>query len=354
MGRFGACVSVGIAAGVTLNGTVAVIAIVGLFVVWLLSAIHQRREYREPCLSLDPAVARPRQGPVRSLVVWAEVVALQVTGVFLIVVGWSVVVVMVAVAGLAPLIVLDSPRTEILVGIPAVVTLVTVYLTGFSALARTGRRLRVLAAAMANRARGRPFVLYLRSFADDRCMVASGGTDWWRLAEFFSFRARIAMDEVIARQLGRTWPVLSIAEPAAPRFYIPLGATRRRVSDDQWREFVLARMDEAALIVISIGSSDALLWEVGMATRNGHLGRLIMVMPPAGEEDARRRWDASTSAIVEVGGPVVSTAADPSSMILARISDTGRTQVLVVDRVDESAYAGAFGRLLGGASALNG
>ena len=41
-------------------------------------------------------------------------------------------------------------------------------------------------------------------------------------------------------------------------------------------------------------------------------------------------------------------------MILARISDTGRTQVLVVDRVDESAYAGAFGRLLGGDTALNG
>jgi hypothetical protein len=111
------------------------------------------------------------------------------------------------------------------------------------------------------------------------------------------------------------------------------------------------RMDEAALIVISIGTSEALLWELGMATKNGHLARLIMVMPPAVDEEAQLRWKASADAIADAGGPLLGTVDDPSSVVLARISETGVRQVLVVDQLvvdqlDESAYSAAFSRLL--------
>ena len=308
-----------------------------------------------------PCAAAPSEGPrsgescrsrrlhrraTRSLVLWAEVAVLQVAGVFLIVLGWSILVTLVSFSAFLPIAAVHLPVNEILLAFPAIVALAIVYLTACSLVARTGRRLRITAAALANQARARPFVLYLRSWVDDRGMVASGGTEWWRLAEFFPFRARIAMDEVVARELGKSSSVISLAEPAAPRFYVPLGAAQRHVSGDQWRQYVLDRMDEAALIVISIGTSDALLWELGMATKRGHLARLVMVMPPAADEDARLRWKASANAIAEAGGPLLGTVADPSSVVLARVSETGIRQVLVVDQLDESAYSVAFTRLL--------
>jgi hypothetical protein len=348
--RFGACVFVGIAAGVLPTGAalvaIFVVALLILPVVWSLSAHHARRHHRKVRVLANPAIAPTPPSATRSLVLWAEVAVLQVAGVVLIVLGWVSLVTLVSFSAFLPIAAVHLPLNEILLAFPAIVALVIVYLTACSLVARTGRRLRITAAALANQARARPFVLYLRSWVDDRGMVASGGTEWWRLAEFFSFRARIAVDEVIARELGKTSSVISLAEPAAPRFYVPLGAVRRRVSGDQWRQYVLDRMDEAALIVISIGTSEALLWELGMATKHGHLARLIMVMPPAIAEDAQLRWKASADAIAEAGGPLLGAVADPSSVVLARISDTGIRQVLVVDQLNESAYSAAFSRLL--------
>jgi len=349
--RFGACILVGTAAGVVMSPAVFVaiffVALVVLPVFWSLSAHHARRHHRKVSVGANPAIAPTPPSATRSLVLWAGVAVLEVAGVSLIVLGWFSLVTLVSFSAFLPLAAVQVlPMNEILLAFPAIVAMAMVYLTACSLVARTGRRLRITAAALANQARARPFVLYLRSWVDDRGMVASGGTEWWRLAEFFSFRARIAMDEVVARELGKTSSVISLAEPAAPRFHLPLGAARRRVSGDQWRQYVLDRMDEAALIVISIGSSEALLWELGMATKNGHLARLVMVMPPAVDEDAQLRWKASADAIAEAGGPRLGTVADPSSVILARLSETGIRQVLVVDQLDESAYSAAFSRLL--------
>ena len=333
-----------------MNGAVVVaiffVALIALPIFWSLSGYHARRHHRKVRVLANPAVAPTPPSATRSLVLWAEVAVLQVAGVFLIVLGWVSLVTMVSLSAFLPVAAVGLPVNEILLAFPAIVALAIVYLTACSLVARTGRRLRITAAALANQARARPFVLYLRSWVDDRGMVASGGTEWWRLAEFFSFRARIAMDEVVARELGKSSSVISLAEPAAPRFYVPLGAARRRVSGDQWRQYVLDRMDEAALIVISIGASDALLWELGMATKRGHLARLVMVMPPASDDDARLRWQASADAIAEAGGPLLGTVADPSSVVLARVSETGIRQVLVVDQLDDSAYSVAFTRLL--------
>lgn len=350
--RFGACAFVGIAAGVLMDDTVLVAiyfaALVVLPVFWSLSGHHARRHHRTARVRANPAIAQTPPSATRSLSLWAEAVVLQVVGIFLIALGWFGLVTLVTFSAFLPLAAAELPVNEIVLAFPAGIALVIVSLTACSLVARSGRRLRVTAAALASQARARPFVLYLRSWVDDRGMVASGGTEWWRLAEFFSFRARIAMDEVVARELGKSSSVISLAEPAAPRFYVPLGAARRRVSGDRWRQYVLDRMDEASLIVISIGASDALLWELGMATRRGHLGRLIMVMPPAIDESARIRWKASVDAIAGAGGPILSTIADPGSMVLARVGETGVGQVLVVDQLDESAYSSAFSRLLAG------
>ncbi len=238
--RFGACVLLAVASGVTLSPIVAVVAIGCLPLVWALSALHEQKYRPAPLVPAGSSVVRPKPTAGRRLLLWTAAASFQVTGVFLIVLGWMIVVLMVSLAPLAVLLGLKAPAVELVFGGPAIIALITVYLAGFSALARVGRRLRIMSAGLANQARARPFVLYLRAFVDDRSMIVAGGSDWWRLVEFFSFRARISLDEAVARRLGRTSSVVSIAEPASPRLYLPLGAARRRVSDDEWREFVVA------------------------------------------------------------------------------------------------------------------
>jgi hypothetical protein len=345
-GRFGACVLVGIASGVTLSPIFAVVSLFGIPAVWSFAVIHEQRHHPAQRVAFGSGVGRARPTAGRSLAWWIAVVLLQVTGVFLIVLGWSIVALMIWAAPLALVLGLEAPMVELVFGWPVIVALFAVSLTGFSALARTGRRLRITATALANQARARPLVLYLRSFVDDRCLVASGGTEWWRLAEFFSFRARISLDEIIVRQLGSSSSVVSIAEPAAPRFYLPLGAMRRRVSGDTWREFVVARMHEASIIVMSVGSTEALLWELSIATKNGYLDRLLLVVPPGDDADVRLRWSASAAAMAEAGGPTLKPTVDSPTVALARMSGAGLRHVFVVDQLDESAYASAFAKLL--------
>ncbi len=344
--RFGACVLLAVASGVTLSPIVAVVAIGCLPLVWALSALHEQKYRPAAVVPVGSSVVRPKPTVGRRLLLWTAAALFQVTGVFLIVLGWMIVVLMVSLAPLAVLLGLKAPAVELVFGGPAIIALITVYLAGFSALARVGRRLRLMSAGLANQAHARPFVLYLRAFVDDRSMIVSGGSDWWRLVEFFSFRARISLDEAVARRLGRTSSVVSIAEPASPRLYLPLGAARRRVSDDEWRDFVVARMQEASLIVISAGTTEALLWEIGTATKKGCLDRLVMVVPPGDDAEVRQRWSASAAAVTEAGGPALTLDADPASVLLVRLSPAGTRQAFVVDEIDESAYATALDRLL--------
>jgi hypothetical protein len=143
---------------------------------------------------------------------------------------------------------------------------------------------------------------------------------------------------------------IAIAEPRSPRLFVPLGAWRTRLTGLEWREAVRARMREATVIVIAIGSTEGLLWELATVTREGRLGRVLLLVPPDEDEALCTRWQASADAIHTAGGPVLDTPIAPAEILIAQLGPTGLREIAVADRRDEHAYAAALNRLLTAAS----
>lgn len=66
--------------------------------------------------------------------------------------------------------------------------------------------------------------------------------------------------------------------PVAP----PLGAARARIPSEQWQESVVEWMSEARLIVMTMGSTPGLVWEMAQVHRLDLLDRLMLVFTPVG------------------------------------------------------------------------
>lgn len=102
-------------------------------------------------------------------------------------------------------------------------------------------------------------VLYLRSFADDgAAMIDASGSAFIRRGT--KLVAPVTPEQEMAQILAHVGPVVAIGKPGEP---LPeLGAARLYVADDQWQGKVIELMGKAALVVIRLGVSPGLLWEI--------------------------------------------------------------------------------------------
>lgn len=226
-----------------------------------------------------------------------------------------------------------------------IAAILAVFYGGFAsitAINRLGRRVRWTAATVRTRTLANPVVLYLRDFTDDTRLVAAGDVISHPANEIFSFRGRVPYEEVIGRELGRNGSVLAIAEPASPRIFLPLGASRKWISDRQWHDAVLHQMSHAVLVIIAVGATEGLLWEITTATKKGLLDKIILLMPPDKDDALRMRWAATVNAIRAAGGPALDLTVDPACLLAIQVSATGPRQVIVSDRRDEYSYSAAL------------
>jgi hypothetical protein len=104
-------------------------------------------------------------------------------------------------------------------------------------------------------------------------MVMEGGTPFQWLAR----AGRAGSDEeTIARILARLGPVIAVGKPGEP---LPeLGAARLYVAHDQWQARVLELIRQAQLVVIRIGSSQGVLWEIEQALAHTPRQRLVLAV----------------------------------------------------------------------------
>jgi len=230
----------------------------------------------------------------------------------------------------------------------AVWVVLVFFMSGMSAMNRLARRLRVVAAGRYQGRPPRPVLLYLRAFDDDPRMLAAGDFGLRSANEIFSFRARVPFEEVVARELNRHGLVVAIAEPGTPMLFLPLGASRKRLSQREWQEAVRARMRGAALIIIAVGTTEGLLWEVATATRQGLLDRVLLIVPPNDDDEVRARWRTSAQAITAAGGPTLDLPVDPAATLVVRVGPDGLREAVVADRRDEHTYATAIARTVAG------
>lgn len=131
-------------------------------------------------------------------------------------------------------------------------------------LRERGRRLRY-ARAVSLETRKKP-VLLLRSFGDDELLDP-------RPLDFFQRR----YEETLARTLRRLGPVVCIGRPNDSLGFG--GAARLYVSDEHWRKAVRHLVERAVAVVIVVGRTEGLWWEIDTAIATVERARLLFFFP---------------------------------------------------------------------------
>ena len=150
--------------------------------------------------------------------------------------------------------------------------------------------------------RGRPGddILYLRSFEDDHLTVPSVHSARRPFFELFGVRGRDPFEEGVAWELASYGTLTAIGLPGEST--VSLGAARDHVADDEWQAAVAARMDVARYVVVSIGTTQGLAWELRTLMSRGHLGKCVFIVPPVGATEVTTRWDATRAVIDAASG----------------------------------------------------
>ncbi len=114
----------------------------------------------------------------------------------------------------------------------------------------------------------KPYCLYLRSFNSDRMtgkeissFLKPGQTEESLLVDIFNEIA----------------PVYAIGCPNEK--YLPKGADRLYVSDEEWKEKVQELARDAEVILLRLGETDGFWWEVEHCFQNIDLQRLVFIIP---------------------------------------------------------------------------
>jgi hypothetical protein len=143
------------------------------------------------------------------------------------------------------------------------------------ALFRRSRRHEAVSAAQAMADDPRPPVLYLRSFQDDGSVLLDD-QGWPGMQRLTRAASPSSSEEELAQILQRIGPVVAIGKPGES---LPeLGAARLYVSHEEWQAVVGALMKQAALVVVRVGPSPGVLWEIGQALTQIPRQRLALVM----------------------------------------------------------------------------
>jgi hypothetical protein len=128
----------------------------------------------------------------------------------------------------------------------------------------------------------RPPVLYLRSYADEAADLASdpyyadesllvtfGRSFFWS-----RFSRRRSLEETFADRLGRLGPVVAIGSPKDKTKI--LGAARLSIDPSVWKETVLRLLRESRLVIMRIGQTPGVMWEMEQAARIVPPERLVL------------------------------------------------------------------------------
>jgi len=114
----------------------------------------------------------------------------------------------------------------------------------------------------------RPPVVFFRSFADDQ-----------EATLFESDRALLdfSLESRLAEQFGSLGPFIAVGKPGDSS--VLLGAARASFSDAGWRDAVTDWMSRAVLIIVMLGKTHWVGWELQRIIALGYIDKLVVVFP---------------------------------------------------------------------------
>lgn len=120
-------------------------------------------------------------------------------------------------------------------------------------------------------------VLFLRSFRDDDLPDVGAGGLWVSTVE-----------ETLERHFSPIGPVIAIGRPGEA--HPELGAARFYVSDDEWKIAVEYFLQRAAAVVLLMGATQGVLWEVDRALNSIPPEELLLCFPFILPSEKRSWW----------------------------------------------------------------
>ncbi len=171
----------------------------------------------------------------------------------------------------------------------------------------------------------RPPVVYVRSFSsDDELHGVEGPLS--RVYKGLHYTAAVSPEQEMAWIMDRAGPVVAIGKPGER---LPeLGAARKYVDDDHWRDTITDLMARAALVVVRAGDTANLWWEIEQAAARVRPERIIVVALGGNE-----RWRDLRTRFTETFGPPTLIEGPPPSPVvswLRRVMMPGRIQGSVI------------------------
>ena len=139
-------------------------------------------------------------------------------------------------------------------------------------LVERGKALRQIDAMSLLEIDRRPPILYLRSFDDDELADLTDLADSSGLLPVIS-----TYEQRLKKALVKIGPMISIGRPgeALPQ----LGSSRFYVSDAEWRVAIQHFLERAVAVVIMMGPTEGLMWEIETALRRTAPDRLLFFFP---------------------------------------------------------------------------
>ena len=130
---------------------------------------------------------------------------------------------------------------------------------------------------LAQRRDQRPPVLFLRPFVTDSIPLAAPPTNL--VGKIFSVPVHSAsLDAVVLDEGSVKGPVVAVGDPGEPP--PAYGASRGYFQHQSWQKAVTRLAVEAQTIVLVVGQSEGVGWEMELVATSGHLHKTLFVMPP--------------------------------------------------------------------------
>jgi hypothetical protein len=178
-------------------------------------------------------------------------------------------------------------------------------------------------------------VLYLRSFKDDalRIWTDRAGRRTW--LDRLTAPARERFEQVIAWHLWSYGPVVAISRPGSAGQ--PIGAAREELPAESWTRDIQEWLVAAQLIVMTVGRTEGVQWEVEQIRRLGLWPKVILLFPPVSDDELAIRWQEFRHVAIRHGGDPTHPAG-LAGALAAIVSGDERTTAYVAASRDEWAY----------------
>jgi TM2 domain-containing membrane protein YozV len=181
----------------------------------------------------------------------------------------------------------------------------------------------------------RPPVLYLRSFRDDAVTIR---TARWARRTWLDRLAgpyRERFEHVVAWHLWRYGPVVTVSQPGRSPWRI--GAVRDELPIETWQQDIQEWLLAARLIIVTIGRTAGLQWELERINDLGLWSRVVLLFPPVAEKELLARWRIFRGATL-ARVPGLTLPAEPFGALAAVVRPGERPTLYAGARRDEWGY----------------